>query len=89
MKKFNLTAIHGIALMLGTVVTLSSCSEEVMNPENETAYAPVCVQVNEFSVSMTDFPTTRAVESASSYAYVKAITLALYDSQGTEVYNTT
>ena len=89
MKKFNLTAIHGIALMLGTVVTLSSCSEEVMNPENETAYAPVCVQVNEFSVSMTDFPSTRAVESASSYAYVKAITLALYDSQGTEVYNTT
>lgn len=89
MKKFNLTVIHGIALMLGTVVTLSSCSEEVMNPENETAYAPVCVQVNEFSVSMTDFPTTRAVESASSYAYVKAITLALYDSQGTEVYNTT
>ena len=89
MKKFNLTAIHGIALMLGTVVTLSSCSEEVMNPENETAYAPVCVQVNEFSVSMTDFPTTRAVKSAAEYADVKAITLALYDSQGTEVYNTT
>jgi hypothetical protein len=60
-----------------------------MNPEDETAYAPVCVQVNEFSVSMTDFPTTRAGVSPSNYTYVKAITLALYDSQGTEVYNTT
>ena len=89
MKKFNLAAIHGITLMLGTVVSLSSCSEEVMNPENETAYAPVCVQVNEFSVSMTDFPTTRTVKSAAEFTDVKAVTLALYDSQGTEVYKST
>jgi hypothetical protein len=89
MKKVFFAANYGIALLMGTVVTLSSCSEEVTNSENEMAYAPVSVKVNEFSVSMEDFPSTRAAESPATYAGVKAITLAFYDSNGTEAYKET
>ena len=67
MKKVFFAANYGIALLMGTVVTLSSCSEEVTNSENEMAYAPVSVKVNEFSVSMEDFPSTRAAESPVGY----------------------
>lgn len=90
MKKVFFAANYGIALLMGTVVTLSSCSEEVTNFENEMVYAPVSVKVNEFSVSMEDFPSTRAAVSPSEYHEgVKAITLAFYDSGGNEAYNIT
>ena len=89
MKKVIFAANYGIALLMGTVVTLSSCSEEVTNSENEMAYAPVCVQVNEFSVSMEDIPSTRAAESPVSCESVKAITLAFYDANGVEAYKET
>ncbi len=89
MKKVLFAANYGIALLMGTVVTLSSCSEEVTNSENEMAYAPVCVKVNEFSVSMEDIPSTRAAVSPASYDGVQAITLAFYDSNGTEAYKET
>lgn len=89
MKHFNFAASNGMALMVGMVLTLSSCSEEVMNPESETIYAPVSVQVNEFSVSMEDFPQTRAAQTLDEYGYVGAITLAFYDANGTEVMKTT
>lgn len=89
MKKVFFAANYGIALLMGTVVTLSSCSEEVTNSENVMAYAPVIVKVNEFSVSMEDFPSTRAAESPASYDGVQAITLAFYGSNGTEAYKET
>ena len=89
MKKLHLAASNGLALMMGMVLTLSSCSEEVKNPADETVYAPVRVQVDEFSVSMEDFPQTRAVQTLDEYGYVGAITLAFYDTNGTEVVKTT
>ena len=88
MKKLFFEANYGIALLMGTVVILSSCSEEVMDPENQKVYAPVSVQVSGFSVSMSDFPNTRAVDP-SSYEGVGAITLAFYDSNGGEAYKVT
>lgn len=91
MKNLDFAALCGIAL-LGTVVILSSCSEEVMDSENQTVYAPVSVQVSEFSMSVNEFPNpsgTRAPESPASYANVKALTLAFYASDGTEMYKTT
>lgn len=100
MKKFNsnLAALCGFAL-LGTVLTLSSCSsdaEEVLNPSAPSVpqtvrYAPVRVQVNEFSMSMEDVPEaqTRAVKSPYDYSNVGAITLAFYDSAGTLVCDST
>lgn len=89
MKHLNFAASYGIALLVGTVVTLSSCSEEVMNPENEPVYASVNVKVNEFSVSMEDFPSTRAEKTPEEYTAVGAITLAFYDANGMEVEKTT
>ena len=89
MKQLNFAASYGIALLVGTVLTLSSCSEEVMNPENEPVYASVNVKVNEFSVSMEDFPGTRAEQTPAEYEYVGAITLAFYDANGMEVEKTT
>ena len=91
MKKVFFAASFGIALLVGAVVTLSSCSdaEEVMNPEKQVVYAPVSVQVSGFSVSMEDFPGTRAAVDPSSYQYVKRITLAFYDSDGTEIQKST
>ena len=89
MKHLNFAASNGIVLLVGTVLTLSSCSEEVMNPENEPVYASVNVKVNEFSVSMEDFPGTRAEQTPAEYEYVGAITLAFYDANGTEVEKTT
>ena len=89
MKHLNFAASNGIALLVGTVLTLSSCSEEVMNPENEPVYASVNVKVNEFSVSMEDFPGTRAAETPVDYTAVGAITLAFYDANGVEFEKTT
>ena len=90
MKKFNSSfgALMGAAL-LGTVMNLSSCSndtEEVLNPLNNESigYAPVRVHVSDFSYSVEDLPGTRGVESPASYSEVQAITLAFY-SGATEV----
>ncbi|MBR5749186.1 MAG: hypothetical protein IKY01_10440 [Prevotella sp.] len=96
MKKFysNSAALCGFALLLGTMVNLSSCSdaEEVMNPSNLSTgpSAPVSVHVSDFSISTEDFAEsrTRAVENPSTYKDVQALTLAFY-SGTTEVYSTT
>lgn len=96
MKKINLNsvALCGSALLLGTMVTLSSCSdaEEVLNPLNQSIdhFAPISVHVNDFSISMDDFSgsPTRAVEDPAGYSEVQALTLAFY-SGTTEVYSAT
>ena len=95
MKKVNLL---NAALLLGAVVTvstLSSCgdTEEVTNLENQAslAWAPVTVQVNEFSMSVDDIPDspTRATETPAEYENVGAITLSFYTSDGTLVCSST
>ena len=88
MKKFFFIAV--IVLLAAT-----SCSNEsestVNNAQNENGNSvPVTVNVNEFSVSMEDFSdgTTRAVENPADYAGLKALILAFYTGDGTEVYKT-
>lgn len=96
MKKlfFNFAALCGSALLLGTMVSLSSCSdaEEVLNPLNPSTgpSAPVSVHVSDFSISTEDFADshTRAVENPADYSEVVALTLAFY-SGTTEVYSAT
>lgn len=81
MKK---TSIFAAAIAL----LAASCSNESEELETETeTLVPVTVQVNDFSVSMED-PNTRATDVAS-YDGIKALTLAFYDTNGTEVYKTT
>lgn len=91
MKKISLkeNAFLGFAfaLLLGTVVTLSSCtaSEEESTPVDKTL-VPVTIKVSDFSMSMESIgPATRTVEDAADYAGVKVMTLAFYASDGTEV----
>ncbi len=95
MKKYfvNFAALSGFALFFSAVLTLSSCSEEVMNlKEQEDATAPVTVRVSDFSVTTEEMPSgggmTRAVVNPASYDAVGAIDLAFY-SGATEVYKHT
>lgn len=96
MKKLNFSfaGLCGFALLLGTMVSLSSCSdtEEVLNPLNLSSdpLAPVSVHVSDFSISTEDFAKsrTRAVENPADYSEVEALTLAFY-SGTTEVYSAT
>lgn len=96
MKKFifNFAALCGSALLSGTMVSLSSCSdaEEVLNLSNQFPgpCAPVSVHVSDFSISTENFTEsrTRAVENPADYSEVVALTLAFY-SGTTEVYSVT
>ena len=94
MKKFNFyfAALCGSALLLGTMVSLSSCSdaEEVLNPLNNenVGRAQVRVHVRDFSYSVEDLPGTRAVKDPASYDNVQVMTLAFF-SGTTEIYSET
>lgn len=80
-----------VALLLGIVVTLSSCSgsEEVINPSSLTA--PVRIQVSDFSITMDNLceTRTRATENPANTNIVGALTLAFYASDGTKMYEAT
>ena len=95
MKKYfvNFPALSGFALFFSAVLTLSSCSEEVMNLENQETVptVPVHIRVTDFSVSLSDIPDsqTRAVQDPASYKALKYLTLAFYDAEGTSIYNST
>ena len=84
MKKSHLLA--GIILLAATACSNES-EQNVVNPGN---LVPVTVHVNDFSMSVEDFPgaVTRAPQSVDSYEGVKAITLAFYKGD-TEVCSST
>ncbi len=86
-----------LALLLGTVVTVVTLSctdaEEVLKRVDHDmgVTTPVCVQVNDFTMSVDEIPEaqTRTAENPSGYNSVGAITLAFYDSNGTMMYEDT
>jgi hypothetical protein len=84
MKKSHLLA--GIILLAATACSNES-EQNVVNPGN---LVPVTVHVDDFSMSVEDFPgaVTRAPQSVDSYEGVKAITLAFYKGD-TEVCSST
>ena len=87
-------------LMAGLVLLTAACSTDendgvkvekpIENPVEATA--PVTVQVNDFSVTMTDFTNapamTRSAVDAANFADVKCVTLAIYAGDE-EVYKAT
>ena len=91
MKKFDLHfgAVCGVALFVSAVFGLGSCSdaEGVMNSEIEgsSGCVPVRVHVSDFSFSVDDFPGTRGAVDPGSYDGLKAMTLAFYSADGSEV----
>ncbi len=86
-----------LALLLGTVVTVTTLSctdtEEVTNQleHRMDITAPVRVQVNDFTMSVDDIPNaqTRAAVNPANYTSIKAITLAFYATDGTNMYEST
>ncbi|MCR5575007.1 MAG: FimB/Mfa2 family fimbrial subunit [Bacteroidaceae bacterium] len=81
MKKYSFVA--------GLLLLAAGCSNDVdMNVNSSDEYAQVSVRVNDFSLLVEDFPTTRAEQSVASYTGVKALTLAFYASNGSETYKT-
>ena len=76
-------------MLIGLVLLAVSCSNDADQESTLEGYAPVTIRVNDFSISVENFSSTRAEQSVADYTNVKAITLAFYDSDNTEVYNTT
>ena len=80
-------------LMAGFALLAASCSNEEsldssVNPSNDQVLAPVTVTTTGFEVSQGEF-TGRRAESVTSYNNVKALTLAFFKQDGTEVYKCT
>lgn len=71
-------------------LTLGSCTdaEEVINNEVPAGYAPVSVHVDDFTISMGEFPRTRGPVDPANYKDIGAITLAFYQGS-TEVFKET
>lgn len=75
-------AVAGVLIAVGIVMLLTACHKDT----DTTGTAAVKVTFNDFSITTEDFPTKDAV---ASYTGVKAMTLAFFDAQGNEIYNTT
>ena len=76
-------------VLLAAAVLVSAC-----NNKTETPKALVTVTVNDFTITQEDFPAAqhapqRAAVAPADYNGVGAMTLAFYNSEGTEVYKTT
>lgn len=79
-----------IFFLAGLALLASNCTNDInVEEDNSDELAPVTVRVNSFSVSQEEFSGTRAIEDLSSYTGTKAITLAFYSADGTEVYKAT
>ena len=80
-----------LILLAGLALLTSSC-DNVKYPSDDTSRvtAPVTIHVNDFSITLSEFPDTgtRAVTDVKDYKPVEAVTLALYNGN-TEVYKTT
>ena len=79
-------------LMAGMILLAAACSNESENQviNNLADEAQVRVQVKGFDVSQEDFPMTRTdPQDVSDYDGVKAVTLAFYSGEETEVYKVT
>ena len=78
-------AVAGVLIALGIVMLLTACSKESTTDSTGTAAVKVCF--NDFTISTEDYPESK--DAVASYTGVKAMTLAFFDAQGNEIYNTT
>lgn len=78
--------VGGVLIAIGIVMLLTACSKESTTTDTTGGTAAVKVTVNDFSITSEDFPTK---DAPAAYTGVKAMTLAFFDANGTEVYNTT
>ena len=80
----------GLILCAAVAFVISSCSnDEELNVQKSNELVPVRVHVNDFSIEMDEFQTTRTEpKTPAEYDNVQAMTLAFYNG-ATEVYKTT
>ena len=64
---------------------LAACNDRVHQIDREPLTAQVSVHVSNFSVTMEDFPSTRAMQDVSEYTSAKQIILAFHAPDGTLV----
>ena len=84
-------------IMAGIILLAASCStnESENLVENPDGLAPVTVRVNDFSISLEDFPDTQGVlattraKTVGEYDGLKRLTLAFYKNDGTEMFKAT
>lgn len=72
-------------LLVALGLVAASCS---IKEDRIQCTVPVTVHVNDFAISQTGLD-TKATQAVADYSAVKALTLAFYDSGGTEVYKAT
>ena len=73
-----------LTLSLAALALLASCS---VKDDRLDCLTPVTIRVSDFQISQEDLPGTKT--AIGSYNGVKAITLALYDTENEEVYQAT
>lgn len=86
--------MKNLIFMAVCCLVFAACSNEEsmdssVNLSGEQVMAPVTVTTTGFEVSQGEFTSRRAEQSVTSYNYVKALTLAFFDQDGTEVYKCT
>ena len=86
--------MKNLIFMAVCCLVAAACSNEgsldsSVNPSGEQVMAPVKVTTTGFEVSQGEFTSRRAEQSVTSYNYVKALTLAFFKQDGTEVYKCT
>ena len=85
-----------LLVILTMMAMMTACHKDNMNNQDNTT-APVKVTVNDFTISSEGWPEAKgdctmangAKDTPASYTGVKAMTLAFFDAQGNEIYNTT
>lgn len=81
-----------LLVILTMMAMMTACHKDNMNNQDNTT-APVKVTVNDFTISSEGWPegtmANGAKDTPASYTGVKAMTLAFFDAQGNEIYNTT
>ena len=76
--------------LMSLLMLLTACGNDADEARgDEAGCAPVTVSVDDFSMTVEAFAPRRVKQTAASYSGVKAITLAFYDNNNTEVYKST
>ena len=88
-KTVIMKKLKALVIPFATLCCLfAGCSKDkVQDIINGTAM--VHISVGDFAITQEDFPQAKSTQDAADYANAKAITLAFYASDGSEVYQTT
>lgn len=73
--------------LIAAIILLAGCTNDI--DTTTTGTAEVTVKVSDFAVAQTELPSSKTRTAVEDYEALKALTLAFYKSDGTEVYKYT